>query len=373
MVEGARTADEREARISDLLPSNPLRLSCSLALSTFTPQDFPLYRRFFARDRRLACYGNSCTYIAQACRGAGSGLGLKYFDGDVLLSIGVYRGHYVVVRPLGRIDDRLLSLLQALRDASGKPVFLKKLFPDQVRKLERLGEFHPAARRSEMGVGPGLYPWDEPAFADDDTYPELIVHVDLSLKFWLRPREWLDEYKRVQGTGPERPQLPAVREWYRKFRRGVRKSIEGAPRCRLEQYHTGMADEVRSFLIRYFGPSRRACVEAYEAALVLPMEGGDHSERFAFVAYQDEAPNPVGFLCLERLDERSAGSYARAVMPGFPGLPEYLRVQSLLRLQEAGIQYLNVGGSECRGLHVYKRQLAPIEQRHMEMLVYGVD
>jgi len=83
--------------------------------------------------------------------------------------------------------------------------------------------------------------------------------------------------------------------------------------------------------------------------------------------------SPVGFFFVERLDKESAGLYAGVVSRSHPGLPEYLRVCMMSRLQEAGIRFLNLGGSETESLHAFKRKQGPVEERYMRMLAYGVD
>ncbi|MBI3795708.1 MAG: hypothetical protein HY268_01900 [Deltaproteobacteria bacterium] len=142
-------------------------------ITPITVQDIPLYRHFFSQDARTYCYGNSWTYVTQACRGLG--LGYKYYDGDMLLSIGRHNGHYVIVRPLGKIDNRFLELLSSLYRVSHRPVFIKKLFPDQVATLQCLENFCLASTylRDHEQAAPGKYVWDRSAFADDDTYPRL--------------------------------------------------------------------------------------------------------------------------------------------------------------------------------------------------------
>jgi hypothetical protein len=345
-------------------------ITLATMLSPITHRDLPLYREFFARDQRSACYGNSWTYITQACRGFG--LGLKYHQPDMLFSIGQHRGHYVVVRPLGPLDTRFLTLLTALRKASGKPVFIKKLFPDQVDRLRQFGTFHEAARyEARTGqASAGTYPWDLVAFADDDTYPELIVDINVTRQYWLKPREWCLEFQKAIGNLAHPPS--AVREHYRKFRRSVHQFLRRGIGCRLSPCQPSAADTVRQFLLRYFGEARLPHVEAYETMLTascaaLPEECG-----FCFVAQVDGIESPVGFFYGERLDAHSVGSYARVVARCHPGFPEYLGIRLMSQLWQAGISFLNVGGSETEGLHVFKQKHAPIEERYMQMLVSGV-
>jgi hypothetical protein len=170
------------------------------SISAITNADFSLFREFFARDNRFACYGNSWAYITQACRGLG--LGWKCHQQDVLWPIGQHRGHYVIVRPLGALDGRFVDLLETLRQKSGKPVFIKKLFKDQVAELQHLGNFVPAATYCPTlnRAAAGRYVWDPVAFADDDTYPELIINVGISRNYTQKPKLWREEFKMARLT-----------------------------------------------------------------------------------------------------------------------------------------------------------------------------
>ena len=80
--------------------------------------DFELFKVFFNNDKCKISYGNSWIYITQACRGLG--LGYKYYDKDILVPIGKYKEHYVVVRPLGLLDNRFYRLLEYLKYTAPK-------------------------------------------------------------------------------------------------------------------------------------------------------------------------------------------------------------------------------------------------------------
>ncbi|MWA16004.1 hypothetical protein [Streptomyces sp. BA2] len=93
-------------------------------VSPIGPGDQALFRAFFHAERGSETYGNSWTYITQACRGLGCGF--KYFDGGTLVSIGLYRGHYVLVRPVGdAVVPVVRNLVAWLAERSGRPVYTK--------------------------------------------------------------------------------------------------------------------------------------------------------------------------------------------------------------------------------------------------------
>jgi hypothetical protein len=334
-----------------------LRASGQGQITPITRADRDLYQQFFAHDQHGTCYGNSLIYLTQACRGFG--LGLKYTDHDMLLSIGYHRGHAVLVRPLGVIDQRVMDLLAHLRAISGMPVFLKKLFPDQVQQVRQFGMFTEA--------GSATYPWDTDAFADDDTYPEVILDVAQTIAIATSPS---GSRRRTSGSAGARSSLEQ-RSWntYRRWRATIRRFQQTGQVCQLIPYQRGLAAAVRTFLQHYFAAQPQN-VAAYEHMLTLDDSSTDTNQAWSSVAYLEGIAAPVGLLIAERLDADSAGYYAHVVSRRYPGLSEYLLLAILERLQHAGIRWLNLGGSETMSQHQFKRKFVTAEIRAMPMLVY---
>ncbi len=345
--------------------------------SPFTPIshfDRHLYQDFFRKAGNYACYGNSWTYITQACRGLGSGLGLKYHDGKSLLSIGSHDGHYVVVRPLGRINKQVIRVLDVLTELSGKPVFIKKVFPDQAIRLFELGTFQEAIRRRTVDAEPlpGEYLWHPTSFADDDTFPEIILDVNVTLRYDASPKKWLQYFHACRKSPLSREKLNQLFRRYLKFRSKVNKFACSGTRYSLVDYNTEKATEVRRFLVEHFGEQDSENIQAYENMLLKPPLGNNGHSFFSFATYLDRDTLPKAFFVAETLDSRSAGLYAAVASRCCRGLSEYLHVEVLSRLKRQGIRYLNLGGSEVRSLHEFKLKFGPIEERDMQLLVYGV-
>lgn len=325
-------------------------------VTPIAPADRQLYREFSASDNRIACYGNGWTYVTQACRGFG--LGMKYFDGDMLCSFGYHRGHYVLVRPLGVLDGRIIDLLDVLRQVSGRPVYLKKLAGEEVATLQAMATFGNVSE----------YPWDASAPADDDTYPEVILDAALSFDRLAPVPEWWEQvpsaWTAVDGRIEEgRRHLKKVRQRIRRFHRDTTS-------CRIIPYTANLAGEARAFLAAYFGPDRPRDVEAYENMLTYVPAEEERNSFFCFVAYVSEGLLPSAFVYAEQLDQASAGIYAAIASRNHYGLAYYLYTELFKQLKERGIRYVNLGGSEHEGLHQFKRRLAPVQE--CQMLVYGV-
>jgi hypothetical protein len=326
-------------------------------LQPIVQDDYEVYQTFFQSASGTAVYANSWTYITQACRGLG--LGWKYLDGDRLFSVGRHNGHYVVVNPLGVVDDRLETVLATLHELSGKPVFVKKASAAHTAALERIGC---------IPARPGGYLWDDAAYADDDTYPELIVDLEVSLGYSQRPREWYRLYRAVRnGAGVE--DGASTRAGYRQFRRSVRRGAAAAIACEVVAYRPSMLAAVQQLVEEYFGGERPEAPRVYDNLLTSLRRGIREGTEFCFAVQGGDGVDGVIFA--ERLDACSAAVYARLIRRTCAGLPEYAMAQALARLRQEGIRRVNLGGSETSGLHVFKKKLAPIEERALPLLVYG--
>jgi hypothetical protein len=302
-------------------------------------------------------YANSWTYITQACRGLG--LGWKYRDQERLYSIGSHDGDYVVVNPLGVVDERLEAVLATLRRMSGRPVFVKKASHDCASALLKIGC---------VATSPGGCAWDDVAHADDDTYPELILDLDISLGYLQRPQEWYEQY-RLARNGAGMADGESTKAGYRQFRRSVRRFADADRGREVVRYESGMSDAVESWVESYFGEARPEAPRVYDNLLAALRQGVRKGGDYGFVI--QGAAGVEGLIFAERLDARSAGLYARLVRRSCPGLPEYAMSQALAFLRQDGIRRVNLGGSETLGLHLFKKKLAPVNERRIPLLVYG--
>ena len=337
-------------------------------LTVIAINDLASYREFFAQDQRRACYGNSWTYITQACRELG--LGYRYQTTDMLLSIGQYQGHYVIVRPLGQLDGAFMDVVTQLHQQSGKPVFIKKLFPDQVEVLQHLGSFSPAAYYCPIRrlASPGAYPWARPAFADDDTYPEMIFDLPVLLAYQTDLVSWFDQFQQAYIASADEAYLKKLRKHFKQYRLSLKYFKQANVSFALRPCDDSMSKAVGDFLADYFGPQRRDGVQAYRNMLAHSWaESGIHS----FTAHVNGEDKPIGYACVEHLDEQSVGYYANITARLYPGLPEYFEIQVMTYLREQGYRYVTNGGSETRNLYLFKRKAAPVEERYMSMLVFN--
>lgn len=337
-------------------------------LFPITSADYGMYQSFFAQAPGTAVYANSWTYITQACRGIGEGLGLRYTHGDALYSVGRHHGHFVVVNPLGNLFE-LSEVVRQLRRASARPVFIKKIHSPQAAFL---GDLVPEPASYFIGgqPAPGPYVWDATAYADDDTYPEQIINVDLVLRFAVKPHEWFNQYGTL-SSGSGSVDANSVRHSYRQFRRCVRNASHFANEVKVVDFHSSLLSDAQRFVHDYFGDARTSAVNAYVNVLASLERQLPDGSQFCYIVKVGAASAVTGLIFAERLGPCSAGIYMRLIRRQMPGLPEYAMAQVLDRLRQAGIDTVNLGGSETLGLHVFKQKLAPIEERHFPVFVYG--
>ncbi len=273
-----------------------------------------------------------------------------------------------MVNPLGNLSG-VSELVRQLRRASSRPVFIKKIHPAQAALL---GDLEPEKASYFTGrqPSPGPYIWDAGAYADDDTYPEQIINVDLVLRFAAKPHEWFRQYGTL-SNGSGSVDANSVRHSHRQFRRCVRNGSRFANEVKVVDFHPPLLDDARRFVHDYFGDARASVVTAYANILDGLERRLEDGSRFCYLVKAGASSQVIGLIFAERLGPSSAGIYMRLVRRQIPGLPEYAMAQVLGRLRQAGIETVNLGGSETLGLHVFKQKLAPIEERHFPVFVYG--
>ena len=203
-------------------------------IQPITTNDFDLYQQFFQQTSSIACYGNSWSYITQACRKLG--LGYKYYDRDILISIGKHHNHFVIVRPLGNIDHRFIELLKYLYDLSGQPIFIKKIFNSQTEQLNAKLFSEIRGKDNSSGTETNKYVWDEKSIADDDTYPELIFNLEMSLGIDIPHSQWLKNYQDYFPIQLSPQQSKTMSKSYQEFKRRIRQFKRLEKSCYLKIY-----------------------------------------------------------------------------------------------------------------------------------------
>ncbi|MGK7924206.1 MAG: hypothetical protein AB4290_02950 [Spirulina sp.] len=323
-------------------------------ISYITSKDRSLFRTFREKDGNPG-YGNSFYYLCQAVNGLGpDGLGLKYFDGKMLVTIGLGdrfslggNWHYHVVNPMGEFDpERLFALCKHLLELSGVPVFVKKLEREERDRLLEIG-FSPIED----------YPWHAQAMEEDDTFPEQIVDVDGVLK----------RLERYEATS-------SLKRNYRRYCSKFEEQTTWEPLGK--DYHPDNSVEAEAIVREFFDyldikQLHISRPSDYDNIIHYPPIGNNGKSYFAqLVRVAGEA---AGFFAMEPVSQDMAGLYASiALHQKFPYLSEYLVVECCKVLKQAGYRYLNLGGSETSGLFGFKEKFFPVDQNRMYWVVYKV-
>lgn len=317
-------------------------ISCCPFVSPIEEDDRDLFRKFFAAAvARLPVgegYGYSWAYITQMAHGRAYGypLGLKYYDERVLVPIGYFprpasnghTWHFHLVRPMGNWKgERFFELCELLLKLSQAPVYVRKLSDEEETDLLNQGSFHLAEQ----------HPWHREAFMEDDTEAEIIIDVNHTLSYLVRSGD--NELKRKYRHFLR--QFPGV-EWRR---------YDPA-----DQLSRSDAEAVVRQFMDY--PQVKAIgISTYNdfANMIYHTPPGKNGKDF-FSALLYVEGQVAGLYVAERLGQsQTAGVYANiSLREDFRYVSEYLLLELLYDLQNAGITAVNLGGSETRGLHNFK-------------------
>lgn len=306
---------------------------------TFNVDDYEWLKRLFPCRSGQAVYSDSWFYIAQACRREDGTFG-SYFRSDTFfVGLGSHRNHWVLVRPTGTFTPQFLSdLKDVVRTSSmSRRVFVKKAPPEF---LQQLGE------SGVVVVSADEYPWDSTAPHDDDTFAEPILQVDAALAI-------------AGESGAHASRLRSKLRQFDQYR----------SRLSLRSISESDSTAVVRMLVDHFDQDPQN-VNAYLTMLETLRTIND-SQLCHFVAHIDDVP--VGFFAYEILDDVSAGLYASVARREFVGLSESMMLMLLQELSKRHIHLVNLGGSETRGLDMYKRKFNPAFERKNEIAVVTLD
>lgn len=321
------------------------------AITPITRADRDLFLRFFSIEAHPQ-YGKSWAYLTQAVNGhrLGYPLGLKYHFNDILIPIGYFprpatnelTWHFHLVRPMGdwTAGSQFLRLCQSLRELSGTHVYVKKLIVEERNLLQASTGFKPIRE----------YPWHALAIEEDDTFEEVVLDTNQTLRL-------------LETIGSNQ-----VKDHYRRF-------IKRYVNVEWKEYGADLHAVAWSIVQQFFRhlSARRAHLSVPEDYLnmisSLPL-GSNGVDYFAYLLYIEG--QPAGFCLAERLCESTcAGVYANiALREDFPYSSEFLIVELIRKLQLAGINTVNLGGSETNGLHDFKMKFRPIKQEKMHWIIY---
>jgi hypothetical protein len=312
-------------------------------------RDRKLFRDILSKEKTVT-YGNSWYYLCQAANGIGPDkLGLKYFDGEMLAAIGLYKRetledgwHFHIVHPVGCFNPgKILTLAQSMHRLSKRPVYVKKISSAQRDSLINLGF-------SSIED----YPWHVQAMEEDDTFPEQTIDIAAKLA-------QLNESSRKD-----------LRD---KCQRFTAKFGAHTAAYDLDGAHIREARRLMKQFFRYLEMKNLHISQPsdYDNIIAHPPLGKNGKDYFAQILSIHQ--KPAALFAIEPIAPETAGLYANiALHQEFPYLSDYLIVSCCRLLQKAGFKFLNLGGSETAGLFQFKEKFSPVAYNKMHWVVYKI-
>ncbi len=316
-------------------------------VSYITSKDKKLFRDILGKEK-TDTYGNSFYYMCQASNGLGADkLGLKFYDGEMLASIGIFNRsslgggwHFHIIHPTGKVElKKILALSKTMLELSGNPVFIKKVSTTKQEELLNSG-FSSIEN----------YPWHSQAMEEDDTFPEQVLDIDETLRT-------------IEGLNKKN-----VRQQYRGFVSKYGKEIHEEE---LSESNMKDADKIIEKFFDYLDIKKLhiSAPTDYDNILHHPPLGVNGKQYFSKILYLKN--QPIAFFAAESISNDTAGLYANITMhQEIPYLSEYFIVHICTLLKTAGFKYLNLGGSETSGLFQFKDKFSPVKYNKMHWLVY---
>ena len=296
--------------------------------------DESIFRFFFQKFRYNKCYSSSWLYITQAARGMG-GLGYYFhYNKNFIVALGYHHEHFVLIHPIGKIPKKFINIIKKLCDISGNPVYLKKVSKENNEKIKRLIKgTNLQLIRTEKKRKEEEYPWHIDEKNDDDTFPEIIINIPGILKI----------ESNLELTNKKIRNIKSKLKHCKRFT----SSISYQPVSKTNK------SEVIEMLKDHFGKDNKN-FEAYLNMLEVLSRDQNNENYIHFVAKYKE--RYIGFFVAEILDNCSAGLYASISSRDFKGLGETLHFEIFKRLKKKGIKFINLGGSEIKSLHDFKKK-----------------
>lgn len=308
--------------------------------SPITLNDFPLFEKFFQKEPHT--YGNSWTYITQGMYGTGlNNLGYKYYDGKNLSAVTIYpkleQPNTIVfywIRPMGSTILNIINhFSKNLLKTKGIPTYVKKIFKDQYNFLLKQ-DFKPIES----------FPWHSLCLAEDDTYPERIINVKKTINLARKAKK---------GS--------KIRRAFQYYRHYLKK----------DQIITSSIfqkkEDVKKVLANFFSHQRKLNkpnVSRETDFFNLLIENPKVNSILENLFYLNN--KPVGFFYAEIQNKNFASLYATITNRKLANhLTEYIMFYLIDKLNNLGINFLNLGGSETQTLDNFKNKFLPETENKM--------
>lgn len=334
-----------------------------LGIEPITENDAQLYSEFFQKDKREFCYANSWFYLTQAVNGVGKHsypLGFKYLTDNCLITVGIFESsftkkmHFHIVNPLGEeVTKNVDELAQALYNITETPVYIKKIEDSLVQELMEKSTYCQIEKKND-NLSP--YSWHKDAPLEDDTYPEIIIEINATLNLPRKENQGKDKYHRFEN----RNKGNSI-EWIDVDEN----NIEDA-KLIIKKFFKYKFKNFFIYMIKSFFRYKKNDISTpddYSNMITTIPQGEINKDYIKKIIYINK--KPLAFVCTEQINHESChGLYANVCLyQESKWLSEYVMIETSKLLNDLGIRYLNMGGSETKGLDDFKRKFLPKPER----------
>lgn len=297
-----------------------------------THQDELLYADFFARSSDTFSYENSWAFISQETRLCG----IRYLrDGLLLTAVRRYweSPFIFIFPPLGpsQIFAHKISTIAAeLATASGKRIVLRKL-PRHI--------FDVAINTGSFVHLPSDVFWDSRDLPEDIN-PQVILDINAAIT--------------CDGSHSAK-----IRNHLAHFSNHYNPRTEDLSQCKVNEVISLIHQWNKAYRVRdghaMLLPSPAPMgidISAYTVFVNIFSARIDRENYFSKVIYIGDSA--VGFTFAARTSPQTAALYSNISLIEYRGSSEYLTMELLTELHSRGIKWLNMGGSETKGLFDFK-------------------
>jgi len=265
------------------------------------------------------------------------GLGFKYFDGKNLCAVCVYPkietpevNMFYWVRPMG---DTILDVIKNVSNDIKFSKYIKKLHIEQYTYLKKFGF-----------IDVKDYPWYSTIPAEDDTFPEKILDVKKTIII-------------ANKLGKTR-QLNRTLMNFKYYKRNKQLSEASIFDENMKTWN------VLSKFFEYIKSKGLANVSTpydYHNLIYGIVKKDTIIEKLILLDNE-----PIGFYLAEIQNSKYASLYATITnRKVYNNLTDYIMFDLFARLQDKGVKYLNLGGSEHKSLNDFKDKFRPVESKKM--------
>lgn len=301
--------------------------------------------------------------------------GLLYYDGDNVFGLGFFRktldakkGHLHIIAPRGKTwTTAVYNFINQVRHISDIPktsIYIRHLSEANYKELIDSGYNYAPAQAD---------PWHLTAHSEDETYNHRLIQLDHIIGY---NDEGTLEIKTLQGDESKDFRRKAKLAYNRFTNFLDRNKLEFS----LEPYDPYKQKEEAKNLVRTHFRSLKNAVgstpeDYFNLVYKVPPSEQERKEFFAYLGYlrNENERIPITLFIGEKINFNTVAMYAtfslrdEKILPekcdttGFTAISQYAYLRVFDRLYKAGIDYVDLGGSEVEDLDRFKRQLGAKE------------